>query len=460
MINRFSMPLPATDMPPSREIYSISRLNREARALLETGFPLLWVEGELSNLARPSSGHLYFTLKDSFAQARCAMFRMRNRYLIFRPENGQQVRVRVRVSLYENRGEFQLLVEHMEEAGDGALRRAFEVLKKRLETEGLFDEPHKKPLPALPRRIGVITSPTGAALRDILSVLRRRFPAIEVLVYPVPVQGEGAAQEIARMIRLASARAECDVLIVARGGGSLEDLWAFNEETVARALFASALPVVTGVGHEIDFTIADFVADHRAPTPSAAAELLSPDGREWLQHLEHLERRLSARCMGAIKQSHQQLIWLERRLQQQHPGQRLRNQMQRLDELEQRLKYAQRAQHRRVEARVVELSAHLRRHTPKSRIETLLTRLAGLQPRLRGAMHSRLERDHNRLASLTRELDAVSPLATLGRGYAIVSREPDGKILRDARGVQKGDRVQARLGRGRLTCRVEKAHPP
>jgi len=313
---------------PQREVFSVSRLNREARALVEGHFPLIWVEGELSNLARPSSGHLYFTLKDEQAQVRCAMFKLRNQLLGFKPDNGMQVLARARVSLYEGRGEFQLLIEHLEEAGDGALRRTFEQLKHKLAAEGLFDATQKKPLPSLPRCIGVITSPSGAALRDILSVLRRRFPALPVLVYPVPVQGQGAGEKIAAAIRLAAQRRDCDVLIVSRGGGSLEDLWAFNEEVVARAIHACDLPIISGVGHEIDFTIADFVADHRAATPSAAAELVSPDQTEWLAQLRGFELRFTQQLRTLLARHRQGLAWLEQRLQQQAPQRRLANQTQ------------------------------------------------------------------------------------------------------------------------------------
>ncbi|MCU7921893.1 MAG: exodeoxyribonuclease VII large subunit, partial [Candidatus Thiodiazotropha sp. (ex Dulcina madagascariensis)] len=278
-----------------REIYSVSRLVRETRAILEGSFPLIWVSGELSNLAQPASGHIYFSLKDEAAQVRCAMFRMKRQLLRFRPENGQQVTIRARVSLYEARGEFQLIVEQMEPAGEGALRLAFEQLKHKLATEGLFDSETKKPLPSPPNQLGIITSPTGAAVRDLLTVLRRRFPALPVIIYPVQVQGEDAPRQIIRMLQLANQRQECDLLILSRGGGSLEDLQAFNDEGLARAIHASQIPLVTGIGHEIDFTIADFVADRRAPTPSAAAELVSPDQQEWYQRVTQLARRLSQR---------------------------------------------------------------------------------------------------------------------------------------------------------------------
>lgn len=443
--------------PPQREVFTVSQLNRAARAVLEGSFPLIWVEGEISNLAKPSSGHLYFTLKDEVASVRCAMFRNRNLRLGFAPANGMHVLLRAQVSLYEGRGEFQLIAEHMEKAGAGALRRAFEALKQRLANEGLFDAAHKKPLPALPRRIGVVTSPSGAAIRDILTVLRRRFPAIPVIIYPTPVQGTGAAAQIAQAIRSASLRKECDVLIVARGGGSVEDLWSFNEEAVARAIHGCELPVVTGIGHEIDFTIADFVADRRAATPSAAAELVSPDQTEWLQQLARQQQRLTARIRDRLERGHQTLNWLERRLQQQHPGSRLRAQAQHLDELEGRLHQARRAVLRHKGVLLSELSAHLHRHIPLHRLTQLQIHHENLRQRLHDRLLLTLERKQQRLATASRALDAISPLATLGRGYAIVRKLPEQHVLRDARKAAPGDVVEARLARGRLICTVSQA---
>jgi len=276
----------------NRDIYSVSRLNREVRVLLERGFGSVWLEAEISNFAKPSSGHWYFSLKDAAAQVRCCMFRQRNMLCAFAARDGQKVLVRARIGLYEPRGEYQLVIDHMEDSGLGALKRQFEELSAKLAAEGLFAAERKRPLPMIPKRIGVITSPTGAAIRDILHVLARRFAAVPVLIYPVAVQGATAAAEIAAAVRLAGRRAECDVLILARGGGSLEDLWAFNDEALARAIVASPIPVVSGIGHEIDFTIADFAADVRAPTPSAAAEIAVPDGEEWLISLSRLAHRL------------------------------------------------------------------------------------------------------------------------------------------------------------------------
>ncbi|HEY9147708.1 MAG TPA: exodeoxyribonuclease VII large subunit, partial [Gammaproteobacteria bacterium] len=364
-----------------------------------------------------------------------------------------QVVARVRVGLYEPRGDYQLVVEHMEEVGDGALRRAFDALKARLEKEGLFEEARKRPLPAMPRRIGVVTSPSGAAIRDILTVLKRRFPAIPVVIYPVAVQGEGAANEIAAMIRLAARRNECDVLIVGRGGGSLEDLWAFNEEAVARAIYDSPIPVVSAVGHEVDFTIADFVADVRAPTPSAAAELLSPDREAWLNRLQRVENRLTQVLQQQLRQRRQQLAWLGKRLR--HPGQRLQEKAQRLDELEMRLTRAQRHRLRHYEARLETLSAQLERHSPAARLRHLEQRHAELGRRLELAIRQQLKQLQQRLGSQVRALETVSPLATLSRGYAIVSETKSGKVLHSSAEARVGDTVHARLHQGGLLCHIE-----
>jgi exodeoxyribonuclease VII large subunit len=437
-----------------RDIYSVSRLNREVRRLLEQGFSRIWLEGELSNLARPSSGHLYFSLKDAGAQIRGAMFRNRNRALPFTPEDGMQVLVRGKLSLYEPRGDYQLIVDHMEEAGDGLLQRAFEALKQKLSAEGLFEEQHKRPLPPLPQRIGVITSPSGAAIRDVLTVLGRRFPAIPVRVYPVPVQGKEAASEIAATLDLASRRRDCDVLILTRGGGSLEDLWPFNEEVVARAIHACEVPVISAVGHEIDFTIADFVADRRAATPSAAAELASPDQQEWLQHIGHLTTRLQGRMRETLVTRNQTVAWLAKHLQQLHPGQTLRQQAQRLDELERRSLAAVQATLGNRQASLADLQNRLQLHSPAGRIGELQLRWRALAQRLGSAMQTTLTSRRQALALYSRALNAISPLATLERGYAIVSR-PGGDILRNAKDVKTGEQVNARLGKGRLVCTVD-----
>lgn len=440
---------------PGRDIYSVSRLIREARAVLDGSFPLLWLEGEISNFSRPSSGHMYFSLKDEAAQVRCAMFRNRNLLLRFKPENGMHVMVRARITLYEARGEFQIVIEHMEEAGLGALQRAFEKLKSRLGQEGLFDTRHKVAIPTLPKKIGVITSPTGAAIRDILSVLKRRFPAIPMLIYPVAVQGENAAGEIAEMVKLADKRQECDVLILARGGGSLEDLWAFNEEVVARAIYECKTALVSAVGHEVDFTIADFVADQRAATPSAAAELVSPDQYEIEQQLGKHSGRLQNLARALMQQSQQLLSWMNKRLQQQHPGQKLQSNAQRLDEIEIRLK--QQISHR-INQKIhglTQLNSRLQRHAPLQLLDHYKMRQQNLQQRLYHAWDNSFSAKRQRLSISSKTLNSVSPLATLQRGYAIVQDVSNTRVFTDANDLNKGDKISTRLSRGSFLCTVD-----
>lgn len=445
------MPIPDLS---ERDIYSVSRLVRESRAVLEGSFPLIWVSGELSNLAQPASGHIYFSLKDEVAQVRCAMFRMKRQLLRFRPENGQQVLLRARVSLYEARGEFQLIAEHMEPAGEGALRLAFERLKARLAAEGLFDAAGKRPLPRIPKQLGIITSPSGAAIHDLLTVLRRRFPALPVVIYPTQVQGEEAPSQIVRMLRLANRRRECDLLILSRGGGSLEDLQAFNDESVARAIRDSGIPVVTGVGHEIDFTIADFAADRRAPTPSAAAELVTPDQQAWRERLGLLLRRLQSHQTGRLQRLRQGLAGLERRLLAQHPSQRLQQRAQRVDELNQRLRQALDLRLLRQAGQLQQLQGRLHRQSPAARLERLRLSHRQLSRRLYQGMERRLESARGRLGQLARDLHTLSPLNTLGRGYAILSRARDGRILRASGEAAPGERLRAKLSKGALVCEV------
>ncbi len=437
-----------------RDIFSVSRLVRECRAVLEGSFPLLWVEGEISNLARPASGHIYFSLKDEAAQVRCAMFRMKRQLLRFQPANGQQVLIRARVSLYEARGEFQLIAEHMEPAGEGALRLAFEQLKAKLSAEGLFDTGRKQTLPSLPQQIGLITSPTGAAVRDLLSVLRRRFPAIPVVIYPVPVQGIEAPAKIIRLIQLANRRKECDLLILSRGGGSLEDLQAFNDERVARAIFASEIPIVTGIGHEIDFTIADFVADLRAPTPSAAAEHATPDQLEWSKRFDALLLQMTSRVVQKIHTGQRQIAMLKGRLLRQHPRQRLLQRSQRLDELTQRLLQVKSYRFILLGNRLKDLQTRLNNQSPMLELERLKFRSHILTEHLHRCLSEQLEQRRIRLGQLARDLQTLSPLNTLNRGYAIVSRSTDGHILHSAEETKPGDRAQVRLAKGELVCEV------
>jgi len=443
-----------------RQVLTVSALNREARLLIERSFGSIWVEGEISNLSRPSSGHLYWSLKDAYAQVRCAMFRQAARNLGFALENGQQVVVRARVSFYEARGEFQLVVDEVEEAGEGLLRRRFEALKRKLKAEGLFDPERKRPLPRVPQRIGVITSPTGAAIRDVLTALKRRFPTIPVLIYPTSVQGNGAAHEIARTLALADRRRECDVLILTRGGGSLEDLWAFNEEAVARAVAAVGIPIIVGVGHETDFTIAEFAADLRAPTPSQAAELAVPDCAEWRHRLARAAAQLERGAARRIENDSRRLAGLSHRLSRCHPGLLLRQQAQRIDELEGR---ARRALMRCVDerrARLGRLAARVEGRNPQHRIAAAAQRCRFATERLERAMHRRIERLTHRIAVTDRTLRSLSPLATLDRGYAIVARADDGHIVTDSSKVAPGTGIRVRLASGKLDATVDKSLPP
>ncbi len=435
------------------EIYSISQLNRITRAVIEHNFPLVWVEAEISNFARPASGHMYFTLKDEAAQVRCAMFRMRNTQLRFTPKDGTRVLAHVKVGFYEARGEFQLIVEHMEETGDGALRRQFEQLKHKLAEEGLFGQGNKQPIPAFPKQLGVITSPTGAAIRDVLSVLKRRFPGLPVIIYPVPVQGEQAAKNLTSAVYLANQRNECDVLLLTRGGGSLEDLWAFNDESLARAIAASSIPIVSGIGHEVDFTIADFVADIRAPTPSAAAELISPNREEWYDTLTVLRQRLFRHINHKIKQNTQSLAWLSKRLV--HPSQRLSALAQRIDNLEQHLINNQQHQLRHRFARLDTMKAILNQFSPAQTIHSLNVQSKALSNQLLAAMQSRLNQKRHQFTLQTRALEAISPLATLSRGYAIVKRKTDQGIIRDSSETETGSQIIAQLHKGHLICTVD-----
>jgi exodeoxyribonuclease VII large subunit len=393
---------------PERDVYTVGRLNHEARMLLESGLPALWIEGEISNFSSPASGHWYFTLKDRDAQIRCAMFRARNQGTGFRPRDGQQVLLRGRISLYEPRGDYQLIAERMEDAGEGALRREFERLKARLTAEGLFDPALKRQLPFMPRRIAVVTSPTGAAIRDVLHILRRRFPPAAVVIHPTAVQGAAATESIVAAIDAVSTRGEADVLIVARGGGSIEDLWCFNDERVARAIRRCAVPVVTGIGHEIDFTIADFAADARAPTPSGAAELVVPDRRALLDGILAIAQRMRHAIGGRLDRAIALQGHLAARLQLAHPGSRLSQQAQRLDDMD---------------------------------------------TRLRRAWQQRLQAMAQRVQLAQRGLDAISPLATLDRGYAIVTTASRAAVT-DASEISVGASLSLRFARGSATANV------
>jgi len=438
---------------PARDVYTVSRLNREVRSVLERGLGVIWVAGELSNFSQPASGHWYFSLKDRGAQLRCAMFRMQNSLVGFTPRDGAHLLLRGRISVYEARGEYQLIVEHLEEAGVGALKREFERLKTRLAAEGLFASERKRALPRFPQRIGVITSPSGAALHDILKILARRFPPAAVLIYPAPVQGAAAVPALIAALATAGARAECDVVILARGGGSLEDLWAFNDERLARAIAGSPLPVVSAVGHEIDFTIADLVADVRAPTPSAAAELVVPDRVACLEAVRRSAERLALSIRRELRASALRVESAQRRLALAHPGARLQQQTQRLDDLTMRLGGATRGRVQRERLRLAELHRRLMHRSPDRLLERQRSRQQDLQLRLKHAATARMTSAAQRLALAQRALNAISPLATLARGFAIVTRA-DGALAIDAAAVAAGEEIEARLARGTLLARV------
>jgi len=442
--------------PTVAETLSVSQLNRQVKRLLESHFGFVWVEGEISNFSRPSSGHWYFSLKDDSGQVRCAMFRNTNQRVRIAPESGLQVRIRARVSLYEGRGEYQLIVEHMEAAGAGAMQLAFEQLKQKLNAEGLFDPAGKQDLPAFPAEIGIITSPTGAAIRDIVSVFRRRFPAITLSVLPVPVQGADSAPAVVAALQQAnrwqqSGHCAFDALILARGGGSIEDLWSFNDEAVARAIADSDIPVVSAVGHEIDFTIADFAADVRAPTPSAAAEMLSPDARELWHQYRGLEVSLQRSQRSLLELARHKLAGLARNLR--HPGERLREQVQRLDGLDIRLRNSVRQQINASGYRLQVHSAQLSRYAPGPRLQQLGSRLVTLQQRASQAVQAALQQQGQKLERAKALLDSLGPQATLARGYAIVTNEY-GKLVTVADSVAAGDRINTRLAQGTISSTV------
>jgi len=446
------------DQSPQQTAISVSELNRQARALLEQGIARLWVSGEISNLSRPASGHVYFSLKDDNAQVSCAFFRQRQRGPTIGLKDGDQVLVFGRVSIYEARGNYQLIVEQIEAAGEGELRRRFEALKKKLAAEGLFDEELKRPIPDLPRRIGVVTSPSGAAIRDILTVLKRRFPAVPVIIYPTAVQGVAAANQIIGALSAAVTRAECDVLILARGGGSLEDLWPFNEEAVARAISECAIPTVSAVGHEIDFTISDFVADLRAPTPTAAAELVVPDQAEWLRSLTTTAARIASLGRRYLEDHYQELDFLSRRLSQSSPAAIVSRQMDWLKNLKQVLTGAMRHDLLK-RSRALELvRTRLLQRSPAIEVQHSVNYLAELNQRLKGIGTASVDRLQNRFKLAERTLHSVSPLATLERGYAIVSEAESEKILSDASATKPGRKITARLAHGSLAATVDKVN--
>lgn len=447
----------STNELPAASI-TVSELNRQAKNLLENGLARLWVEGEVSNLARPASGHVYFTLKDKTAQLRCAWFRQRQRGPTIHLKNGDNMLALGKVSIYEARGDYQMIVERVEAAGEGELRRRFELLKSKLLAEGLFEDGRKRALPAVPSRIGVITSPSGAAIRDILSVLKRRFPLVPIVIYPAAVQGNAAAAELVAALGAAADRDECDVLIIGRGGGSLEDLWPFNEEVVARAIFDSPIPVISAVGHEVDFTIADFVADLRAPTPSGAAELVVPDQCEWLRSIAAISARLVSLGRHNLENRAQMLDWLTRRLTQSSPAATVARQSAWLRNLHLVMAAAMRHDLTKRESGIERIRSRLLQQSPALLLQSRVARLNTLRQRLETASRERLQRSRSQFNIAQRGLNSVSPLATLERGYAIVTDSSSGRILRDASKISKGAEISARLGTGSVDATVIGIH--
>lgn len=459
MADRLDLPFDDDEPAPAARPWSVSEVTSRIRSLLEDEFTGIAVEGEISNCRQWSSGHLYFTLKDDQAQLRAVMFRLTARTLKFKPEDGMRVIARGRVSVYDQKGEYQIICDTLEPHGLGALQAAFEQLKRTLQAEGLFDAARKRPLPVLPRRIGVVTSLDGAAVRDILRVLTARYPTARVVVRAARVQGEGAAADLVRALRAIARVDELDVIIIGRGGGSAEDLQAFNDEALARAICACPVPVVSAVGHEVDFTIADFVADVRAPTPSGAAELVVPDCNEWLRNVLRLTNRLTVALTRSLKTQQDRAAWLQRRLAQLHPGVELRQRAQRLDDLEQRLirvVHSDIGERRRT---LQQLAAELRQHSPALRVANARSRLETARVSIETAVRQSMEQLGRRLAVASRTLDAVSPLATLERGYAIVT-DSKGTVVTNAQDVRAGQIIDARLTQGTVRARVERSTNP
>ncbi|MDU6682127.1 MAG: exodeoxyribonuclease VII large subunit [Enterobacteriaceae bacterium] len=442
----------------SPAIFTVSRLNQTVRSLLEREMGQVWITGEISNFTQPASGHWYFTLKDDTAQVRGAMFRNSNRRVTFRPQHGQQVLVRASVTLYDPRGDYQIIVESMQPAGEGLLQQKYEQLKAALSAEGLFDQQFKQPLPTPAHCIGVITSKTGAALHDILHVLKRRDPSLPVVIYPTAVQGDDAPGQIVRAIELANARQECDVLIVGRGGGSLEDLWSFNDERVARAIFASRIPVVSAVGHETDVTIADFVADLRAPTPSAAAEIVSRNQTELLRQIQSSQQRLEMAMDFFIANRTRRFTQLNHRLQQQHPQLRLARQHTVLEKLRQRMRVALDNQLKQATVRQRRVGQRLNQQNPQPRIWRAQTRIQQLEYRLAESLRAQLGVTRERFGKAVTHLEAVSPLSTLARGYSVTTAA-DGNVLKQAKQVKTGDTLTTRLADGWIESEVKSVIP-
>ena len=436
-------------------IYSISELNDEVASTLTHAFGVIWVEAEISNLMKSAAGHVYFSLKDESASVRCAMFRMQNQSLDFSLKDGMQILARAKVGLYKQRGEFQLIIEYAEESGEGLLRQRFELLKQKLQKEGLFDERHKKSLPEIPESIGLVTSPQAAALQDILKTIKRRYPLVKVVLYPTPVQGNDATEKIASAIDIANLREECDVIIIARGGGSLEDLWCFNEELVARSIFQSKIPIVSGVGHETDFTIADLVADLRAATPTAAAEIALPSTSEIMDQLNRIIFDMNQSTDRTISDFKHQLKSASLRMRATHPKSKLQLNMQRLDHMNEKIEQLPLAQLNQLGNTLKVYFSKLLTSNPKIDIETNRENLLRKNTALSNAMTALIGNKKNQFNLLTAQLDGASPLQALNRGYALITTEDD-RSIKSVKKIKKGASVKTILSDGFFISKVER----
>ena len=435
-------------------VLTVSQLNHSVAELLKDTFDLTWVTGEISNLTIAASGHCYFSLKDGKTQVRCAMFRMVAMRTGFKPKHGMQVIIRARVGLYEARGDFQLVAEHMELFGEGELQQQYERLKKQLSSEGLFDAEHKQPIPQLPKHIGIITSPTSAAVRDVLIILNQRFPSIPVIIYPTLVQGTQATEQIVDAIELANNRGECDVLLLIRGGGSLEDLWAFNTEPVARAVFDSDIPIISGIGHETDIALTDFVADNRAPTPSGAAEMASPDQHAWLNTFQSHETRLQQQIKQRLEQKSQQLDWLQRHLQRCHPGHKIALAKQRLQNCQNTLQHLAQTSLTKAKTQLIQANNNLQQLNPSQRIQKHQQTLVQLAQRFTHQQQLQQSKQQDRLAQAAAKLHMLSPLATLDRGYTLVTDERQ-KLISKAADCSPGKTITTRFQDGSINSVVQ-----
>ena len=437
-----------------QSVISVSELNKKAKSLLDKGIPKLWIEGEISNLAKPASGHMYFSLKDEMSQIRCAWFRQRQLQNTLNIVNGSKMLALGKIGLYEPRGEYQFIVEKMEIAGEGDLKRKYEDLKRKLSAEGIFSEENKSELPNLPKRIGVITSPSGAAVQDILTVLNRRFPIIPIIIFPVAVQGEQAALQIQNALEKANFRADCDLLILARGGGSLEDLWAFNEEIVARAIFDSEIPIISAIGHETDVTISDFTADLRAPTPSGAAELAVPDQHDWIKSIDNISEKINTIITQQINSKSQLSDWINKRLSQSSPMMTVKRQIEKSNNLQKMLSSSILQNLSRQEKNIHQLKSNLNEVSPRLKIHTQLSRIKELNQKITSCSDHLLEGLNNRIKLASKTLNSVSPLRTLDRGYAIARDAKTKNVIMSADTIEIENDIEVKLAKGEIKVTV------